>query len=171
LKILFNISIRNGIIAGLLASALLIAMFYMGVHPLLISPFMDFRIFLFGVFIFFALKEFRNYYQQGLLYFWQGLIGGFFVVFFTTLLAAAGLWIFGTVEPEFVKRYIEEFTLYLKTFSEEDIGRIGKSVYERNLEWLPSTHIADLVQTYFVQGMIIGFFVSIILSVVLRRTT
>jgi hypothetical protein len=60
-------------------------------------------------------------------------------------------------------------TDYLKTFPKEDIERIGKDVYERNLNDLPETNIRKLVETYFAQGIAIGFFVNIILSVILRR--
>jgi hypothetical protein len=58
---------------------------------------------------------------------------------------------------------------YLNTFSKEDIERIGKEVFERNLNQLPTTNISVLAMTYFVQGLAIGFFVSIILSVIVRR--
>jgi hypothetical protein len=168
---LLSISLRNGVVAGLLACGLFIAMYYIGHHPFLVSPFLDFRILLFGIFIFFTLKEFRDYHQRGLLYFWQGLIGSVLVVATASALAALGLWIFGNLEAGFVTSYVKGMTEYLKTFSEEDIQRIGKDIYERNLTMLPATNITALVETYLAQGFVIGFFVSIILSVILRRIT
>jgi hypothetical protein len=168
---LLAVSVRNGAVAGVLAVVLVILMYYTGFHPLLISPFLDFRIVLFGVFIFFSLKEFRDYYQNGQLYFWQGLIGSLVVVALANSISSLGLYIFGSLEPQFVESYIKEITAYLKTFGPEDIERIGKNIYERNLSLLPSTHISTLAMTYLFQGFVIGFFVSIILSVILRRTT
>ena len=73
---LIKLSIQYGAVAGGLAAALLIASFYLGRHPLMISPYLDFRILLFGIFIFFSLKELRDYEQGGELYFWQGMLGG-----------------------------------------------------------------------------------------------
>jgi hypothetical protein len=169
MKMLLKISARYGTVAGVLAFILVIVMFYMGPHPLLTSPFLDFRILLFGIFIFFTLKEFRDYYQQGSLYFWQAMLGGLSVVILATAITSVLLLLFGNWEREFVVSYIEQFTAYLKTFPKEDIERIGKEIYERNLEALPATNILDLTQTYFGQGFIIGFFVSIVLSVILRR--
>lgn len=167
---LAGVGVRYGLVGGLLAVILLILLFYAGRNPFLIAPYLDFRIFLFGIFIFFTLKEFRDIHQGGVLYFWQGLFGSFIVVLITSVLGGGGLYVFGTYEPEFVNSYIREMTLYLKTFAPEDIERIGKDIYERNLNDLPATNISKLVITHFAQGMMIGFFVSIILSVVLRKT-
>jgi hypothetical protein len=167
---LFRLSLRYGAVAGILAVVLLILLYYFGRNPFLISPFLDFRIFIFGIFIFFSLKEFRDYCQERILYFWQGLFGGFVVVVLASAISATGLWIFGTLEEGFVTSYVEGMTAYLKTFPKEEIERIGKDIYERNLKELPSTNIATLVFTHFVQGMIIGFFITIILSVIVRRT-
>ena len=171
MKDLLKVASRYGAVAGVLATVLLILMYYTGTHPFLISPFLDFRIFIFGILIFFALKEFRNNYQDGLLYFWQGLFGSFVVVMLGSAIAAVGLYVFGSVEKNFVTSYVQQMTAYLKTFPKEDIERIGKEIYERNLNALPSTNIATLVLTHFAQGMMIGFFISVIFSVILRKTT
>jgi hypothetical protein len=169
---LLRVSIRNGLIAGLLSAVVLVVLYYIGRHPFLIAPFFDFRILLFGVFIFFSLKEFRDFHQDGLLYFWQGLFGSFIVVVVASSIAGLGLWIFGTLELDFVPDYVREMTAYLQKFTEEDLerARIGKETYERNLAELPATNITTLVITHFAQGMMIGFFISLILSVILRKT-
>jgi hypothetical protein len=166
---LLKVSIRYGLIAGVLSVVMLIILFYSGRNPLLVAPFLDFRIFVFGIFCFFALKEFRDHYQEGVLYFWQGLFGSFVLVLLSCIISSIGLYVFGTLEDQFIPSYVEGMTTYLKTFPEEDIKRIGKEVYERNLSQLQSTHIKDLVLTHFAQGMIIGFFISIILSVIVRK--
>ena len=166
---LLKLSIRYGFVAGVLGIVLLIILYYSGQHPFLIFPFFDFRIILFGIFIFFALKEYRDIYQDGLLYFWQGLFGSFVVVMLSSTISAFGLWVFGSAEPGFVLDYVEKMTQHLNSFPQEDIDRIGKEVFERNLRDLPATNISQLVQTHFGQGMVIGFFISVILSVILRR--
>jgi hypothetical protein len=169
MKILLKVSARYGAGAGILASILLAVLYYLGPHPLLTSPFLDFRILLFGIFIFFTLKEIRDYYQAGVLYFWQAMLGGLMVIFIATTITSFFLLLFGRWEKEFLDGYITQITAYVKSFPKEDIERIGKEIYERNLKALPATNIFDLAQTYFAQGLIIGFFVNIILSVILRR--
>ena len=166
---LIRISARYGTVGGILAFVLLIILFYLGRHPLVISPFLDFRVLLFGIFIFFTLKEFRDYEQEGALSFAQAMIGGLAVVLIMTTITSILLYVFGMLEKDFVQTYIEQITAYLKSFSNEDIEKIGKENYERNLSSLPTTNMAQLTQIYFVQGLVIGFFVNIVLSVILRR--
>jgi hypothetical protein len=166
---LLKISARYGGAGGVLAFVLLLIMYYLGRNPLLTSPFLDFRILLFGIFVFFTLKEFREYYQNGVLYFWQAMAGGLTVVLVATTITSGLLWLFGTLEKDFVVSYIDQLTAYLKSFPQEDIDRIGKEVYDRNINALPTTNVIDLVQIYFMQGIVIGFFVTIIISVVVRR--
>ncbi|MBA4053483.1 MAG: hypothetical protein C0490_02105 [Marivirga sp.] len=168
-KKLLRISLRYGAVGGILAFVLLMVMYYLGRHPLVTSPFFDFRILLFGIFIFFTLKEFRDYEQGGVLYFSQAMIGGFGVITIMTTLTSLLLLLFGNLEPDFVKDYVTQVTTYLKSFAKEDIARIGKEIYERNLTDLPATNTSNLAITYFVHGLVIGFFVNIILSVILRR--
>jgi len=50
---LVPIALRYGVIAGGIVTLLMVIFYYMGQHPLLVSPYLDFRIVLFGVFIFF----------------------------------------------------------------------------------------------------------------------
>lgn len=166
---LVRIALRYGIIGGALAFILAMILFYMGRHPLVISPYLDFRILLFGIFVFFALKEFRDYDQNGVLYFAQAMFGGFVAIFVLSLVSSALLWIFGSIEGDFVREYVEQVTKYIRSFSKEDIDRLGKDVYERNLNALPSTNMSMLAVTYFIHGLVIGFFVNIVLAVVVRR--
>jgi hypothetical protein len=168
-KTLWKVSVRYGAAAGILAFILLLVMHYVGPHPLLTSPFLDFRILLFGIFIFFTLKEFRDHYHNGILYFWQAMVGGWTVVVIATVATSILVWLFGVWDNAFVDSYIGQAISYLKSFPQKDIDRIGKEIYERNLNALPTTNIFDLIQTYFMQGIVIGFFVNIILSVILRR--
>ena len=166
---LIRISARYGTVGGILAFVLLIILFYLGRHPLVISPFLDFRVLLFGIFIYFTLKEFRDYEQEGVLLFAQAMLGGLSVVLIMTTITSILLHVFGMLEKNFVQTYIEEVTVYLKSFSKEDIEKIGKEIYERNLASLPTTNMTQLTQIYFVHGLVIGFFVNVILSVILRR--
>jgi len=166
---LVRVPARYGVIGGVIAFIQLLAFFYMNRHPFLIPVFFDFRIILFAVLLFFCLKELRGFYFQGLLFFWQGMIASLlFTIVFATI-ASSFLWLFCLFEPRFVAEYIELAISQIRTFPAEVIERIGKEVYERNLAALPATNAFDLVSLYFVQSFGISFFISIIVSVVLRQ--
>jgi hypothetical protein len=169
MRALLQVPLKYGIIAGVLGAALVIGLYYMNRHPFLIPIFLDFRIFLFGVLIFFTLKEMRDFYNGGILYFWQGLIGSFiFTATFATI-ASTGIGVFILLVPDFLKSYITQSIQQLKMLPPDVIERIGKDVFERNLEILPATNGFDLALLYFTQSFMIGMFISIILSVILRR--
>src|SRR5260221_6463678 len=100
------IAVRNGLLSGVVGMMMLLGLYFLGRHPFLIPPYMDFRIILFGVLLFFTLKEFRDYFQQGTLYFRQGM---FMSLVFTSdfaLVAFVIIWVFTILRPEFLSSYI-----------------------------------------------------------------
>jgi hypothetical protein len=149
--------------------AIMIVLYYLGRHPFLIPVFMDYRILLFGIFIFFTLKELRDHHQQGILYFWQGLIASFLFTSAFALITSILIFIFAALVPSFVEDYIALNLEQLKNLPAEIVERIGKEVVERNLAILPSTNAFELAKLYLWQCFVIGLFISIILSVILRR--
>src|SRR5690606_41007271 len=166
---LVKVPLRYGLIAGALGFVLTIVLYYYFQHPLLIPPYIDFRVFLFGIFIFFALKELRDYYFDGVLYFWQGMIAALILTAVFAVVASAALLVFMRMDPDFLADYIRLSTEYLQSLPTDIIDRIGKEQYERNLEQLPSTNAIDVAFTWLVQSFIISFFLSVILSVILSR--
>ncbi len=166
---LVKVSLRYGAIAGIIGSGLLIALYYMDRHPMWIPPYADFSIILFGLIIFFALREFRDYHQNGVLYFWQGLIASFLVTVCYAAITAVAMRLFAYAEPGFVSRYVEIGLEYLRALPAEEVDRIGRDEVARNIETLPSTDAAQFIMTYCVRSFAISFFISIILSVTLRR--
>lgn len=169
MKPLVKISLRYGVLAGIIGSLLLVGLYYIGRHPFLIPVFMDFRIFLFAVFIFFTLREIRDFYQNGVLYFWQGIFASFLFTACYALLASALLLLFIHFVPSFLADYITLSIDQLRSLPADVIQQIGQDVFDRNLELLPATSNTDLVFLYFSQSFMISLFISIILSVILRK--
>jgi hypothetical protein len=166
---LVKVCARYGAIAGVLCMLFLISLFYMGKHPFFVDPYVDYRIPLFGVLTFFAVKEVRDYYQDGVLFFWQGTVGSFVFVVVCSIVAALGIMIFCAIQPLFVTEYIAAMVKQIQDFPPEDVERIGKDVVALNLKKLPTTTAGDLAALYVVQNFIMSFFISVIISVILRR--
>ncbi len=168
-KRLALLAVRNGLIAGLLGFFILMALYYMSRHPFLFPIYFDFRIILLSVFIVMTLKEFRDDYQEGILYFGQAMIGSFLFTLIFALLASLLIWAFCLMVPEFLTSYIQIATDQLKSIGPEVIEQLGKEVYDRNLSKLPATNGIDLAFDYFGKTFIISLFISIIISVILRQ--
>lgn len=166
---LIGISLRNGSIAGILAGVLLVVLYFIGPHPMLILPYADFRILLFGIFIFFTLKEFRNH-QDGVLYFGQGMVGSLLFVTVAATVGAMMVLIYSKINPEFVSEFIKQAIESAKTFSENTtLSEVEKDRIHVMMEGLPATNGKSLAGQHFIQSLMIGFFISIILSVILRK--
>ena len=166
---LVSVSLRNGAIAGVLGFTILLALYFLGKHPFLFMIFFDFRIFLFAIFMTLTLKEIRDNYQDGIIFFWQGMIANFL---FTTLFACITsflILVWCGIFPAFLSDYLTTAVEQMKTLPTEAIERIGKIEYQRNLEYISATNSYILAKHYFWQSFIISFFISIIISVILRR--
>src|SRR5688572_26259046 len=169
MKPLVHVPLKYGAIASVIGILGVVGLYYMGRHPLMIVIYMDFRIILLAVFLFFSLRELRDLYQDGILYFWQGVVASSIFVSTFAILVSTAMYVFALAVPAFLDLYIKEATEMAKAMPKEVIEQIGKDVYERNLLTLPATNVFELSSKYFGQSLIIGTFISIILSVVLRR--
>ncbi len=168
--VIVRIPLKYGFFGGLLGIAVMGILFYFGTnHPQLFPVFLDFRILLFAVFVFFSIKEFKDYYQAGILHFWQGMIVGITCYLTISLVISLGIAIFGSVESEYVGRYVSEITAVLEENREALIEKVGEESYRTQMETLPFTSIYDLAIDYMLKSMFIGLFLTIIISVILRR--
>jgi hypothetical protein len=168
---LVTIATRNGAIAAVMVSTILVILYWSGKHPFLVPVYADFRIFLFGVFIFFSLKEFRDRHNQGVLYFWQGMVGSYALVTVFSIIMALFIIGFSLAHPAFIQDYIRLFIEQAQAGSAEVINQMGKENFDRNLQAIQATNGYERAFVYFIQSIWISLFVSIIVSVLLRKTT
>jgi Protein of unknown function (DUF4199) len=166
---LLRLALRNGTIAAIIAFSLLIVLYVSGKHPFLIAVYADFRIFLFGVFIFFTLKEYRDQYKQGVLYFWQGMMTSYAFIAVFSVVAALGVIILSEVYPPFIAEYVRLFTEQAHAGAAEAVQQMGEENFERNLQALQATNGYERALVYSLQSVWIGFFISIIISILLRK--
>jgi len=165
-----RVPLKYGFFGGLLGILVIGFLYYFGTnHPQLFPVFLDFRILLFAVFIFFSVKEFKDYYQAGTLHFWQGMIIGITCYLTISFIISMGIAIFGAFEPGYVKHYVEEISAVLGDNKEAIIEKVGEESYRTQMETLPFTTVYDLAIDYMLKSMFIGLFLTIIISVILRR--
>lgn len=174
IKPLFRIPLKYGAAAAALAIVLIIVLFYAGRHPMLIPVFYDYRIFLFGVIIFFSIKEYRDYYNGGLLHFWEALVNGVITYLIVALLAGLFIWIFSLVDQQFLNEYIQGAIRGLE-LDKEQLTQTGavtitEDEYQQQIEMLKNIRPSVLTLDYIIKSMFIGFPITLILAVFLRKT-
>ena len=166
---LFRVPLRYGLVGGVIGSIVIAALYFMDRHPFLLPVIFDFRIILFAVFIFFSLKELRDYYLQGVLFFWQGMIGSYVFLTTSALIGSVFTWCFARWNSNFLPSYITKLQAQIISYKEEIITTVGAEAYNQQLTRLPLTSPLDLAGDYFLKSMIIGLFLAIIITVILRK--
>jgi hypothetical protein len=166
---LFALPVRNGILGGILGTVLIISLFFLHLHPFLIPGILDFRIFLFPIMLIFILKEYRDFYGNGSLSFWEGMIMSFSFILSFAIVTFLTLWVFGLADPDFVTSYISLTEEHFKLFPPPITNSIqrGQFNYYMNTT-LPSTTAIYIAWLFFWQNLP-GILPSIILSLILRR--
>jgi Protein of unknown function (DUF4199) len=166
---LVRIPLKYGVLGGVLSIAFAISFYYLGKHPFLIPPFFDIRVLLIAIFLFFSLLEVRDYFFDGILFLWQGMAGSLIYLGIMASIGMAGLMAFGTYNPDFVEAYIAQGIAQIKSIPPSSIEQIGQQAVDEVLKSLPKTTLHQMALKYTGQTFAIGFFVMIIISVILRR--
>lgn len=164
-----QVALKYGFFMALLLGAVFVGLFYAGRHPLLIPIIYDVRILLLAIFIFFSIKEFRDYRNGGVLHFWQGMLIGLVIIFVVGLLMMIIILTFGALEENLLSRYLTEMTIQLTENKEDFLEAIGEEAYQNAFRKLPSTTLGDLALDYYLKSFGIGLFLTIIISIILRR--
>lgn len=163
--------LRSSMKYGVLGAAFSIIMFFvfimMGNIPMVSARLFDFV--LLPVFIFLAVKEFKDYQNAGELRFWQGMSVGFVVYFTLGIISGVFLYIylstFGSeIFADFVSNEID------KIIQNKDmiVDQMGETTYEdvlRSMQQSKVIHVAfdDLIKKSFV-----GLFISPVISLFMR---
>lgn len=171
---ILKVPLKYGLIGSGLSVILILVFYFSNRHPLLIPIYYDYRIFLFGVFIFFGIKEFKEYYNGNRLHFWQGITIGVIIYVSIGILIGAFILLFSNVQPEFLQQYIDGTIRGLELNKEllitESPITISEEEFQQQITLLKDTPPYKLTLDFFIKSCLIGFMISIIMAVVMRRT-
>jgi len=167
---LVRVPLRYGLIGGAVGSLAIAVLYALGKHPFLLPIIVDFRIILFAVFIFFSLRELRDQWLSGLLFFWQGMVASYVFIVSCGLVGGIFTWGLARWNDAFIPSYIEKLQAQMLTYKSEIVQSVGAEAYQQQLAKLPGTTALDLAGDYFLKSLIIGLFLAIVISVILRKT-
>lgn len=165
---LFAIPFKYGLIGGGIVVSLFILFYLLNLDPLINIKVID--ILILAIFIFFALKEFRDRYNNRKLHFWQGMTGG--VVNYLTIALISSIFILimtVIIDPELTTNYIESRITLLNENKQQLIDTIDEEAYFETLAGLEETTPFDLALDDFLKKSMIGLFLTIIIAVILRK--
>jgi hypothetical protein len=166
---LLRVPFRYGLLGGVIGSIVIAVLFFSGQHPFLLPVIFDFRIIVFAVFIFFSLREVRDYHLRGVLFFWQGIVGSYVVIFTSALVGSLFTLSLGEWSSTFLSSYVEKERQEMMNYKDQIISSVGADAYNQQLNKLPLTSSWDLASDYFLKSIIIGLFLAILISVFVRK--
>lgn len=157
-------------VGGFLNIVLFFALIFFDQNPLvthkLFKLLFDFLIL--TVFIFFCIKEFKTYYNQDVLRFWQGMTLGFFTFVYIALITSLFLLLYLSISPELLQDYIAQQTALIANNKDNIINMYGEQVYRQWLADMKLVTIADFAGEDFLTKFGLGFFASLLISIAMR---
>lgn len=165
---LVSVPLRYGVIGGGVVILLFLIFYFLNLDPLVNIKMID--VFILAVFIFFALKEFRDQHNNRQLHFWQGMTGG--VINYLTIAVISAIFILVMtviIDPEMTTKYIESRIELLNQNKQTLIETMDEKTYQDTVAGVKETSAFDLALDDFLKKSMIGLFLTIIIAVILRK--
>ncbi len=165
---LIVVPLRFGSIAGLLTVGLFLALYFLDANPLIEARIVD--LVLIPLFLFFGLKDFRDYRNGGIMHYWQGMTVG--VILYLLMACVSSLWIvtfLELVDPQLLADYISNRQELLEGSKAQVIDQMGEQTYLESRAELQRITAFDLAIDDFLKKSIIGLMLTIMISIILRK--
>jgi len=165
---LVRVPLRYGIIGGSVVILLFLIFYFLDFDPIVNIKIID--MFILAIFIFFALKEFRDRYNNRELHFWQGMTGG--VINYLSIAIISALFILVMtviIDPELTTKYIEGRIELLNQNRQTLVNTMDEETFLDAMAGVQETSPLDLALDDFLKKSIIGLFLTIIIAVILRK--
>ena len=165
--------IKSAIKYSLLCGVFLIALFFVsimfGSNPLLDFRHFFFDLAVFFLFIYFAGKEYKDFWNDGFLHFWQGISVGFIVLIPSVLIFSLILFVIFETNPILIDGYREGAKAYLNSKEEFFLKEFTEDQLKEQFLAIEKVTAAQLVLSTFGKKLFAGFLVTPVVSIILRK--
>jgi len=162
-------SIKYSIICGVFLSALFFVSIKFGSNPLLDQRHFFFDLAVFFLFIYFAGKEFKDFKNAGIFYFWQGISIGFVVLVPSVVIFSIFLFVIFQQFPELIDQYREGAKLMVDAQRELYVETFGKEAIEEQYQQIENRTPFELIRRNAGWKTLTGFLITPVVSIILRR--
>ena len=165
---LYKVPLKFGAFGALIVLIMFFLLFLTGENPLTEMGMFDF--FVIPIFLFFAIKEFRDTYNGRLIEFWQGMTVGFVTYTSLALITTLVLFVFlQAVDSEIFDNYVISKVEEVTNAKEKTIEQLGEVAYSEALAKVKTTSRSDLILDYLLKKLIVGLMLTIMIAVIMRR--
>jgi len=171
---LIKVPLKFGLVAGVMSVLLMFVLFNYGRHPALIPPFLDFRIIVLLICVFFAIREYKELYNEGFLHFWEGLTIGILTYVILGLIGALFILVYDAFDNSYVEYYISGAIEGAEKYREQLINgpqpvKMSEEEFNSHLTALESTTAGVLARDFFIKTCLIGFLIPLLYGAVFRK--
>lgn len=163
-----KVALKYGLVGGALTIISVLVLSTFEDNPIMKARFLDFLII--PIFIFFSLKEFRDYVNRRILHFWQGFVLGLVCYLMISLISASFIFTYTKYLNQSVFRsYVEQRVDYLEENEEGLKEEMGEQVYKDTLSSVRNISPLDIALDDLIKKSAIGTLITIIIAVILRK--
>jgi hypothetical protein len=165
---LLSVPLKYGLIGGGISIILFLIFYFLQLNPLVNIKMLD--LLLLAIFLFFALKEFRDVYNDKKLHFWQGMTAGMVNYLSIALISALFILVMTVIiDPQLTTNYIASRTALLNENKQMLVDTMDAVTFDEAMAGVKGTTGFDLALDDFLKKSIIGLFLTIIIAVILRK--
>ncbi len=164
---LINVPLKYGVIGAVVIMILFVVIYSFGDNPLLAEGMVDEA--LLALFIFSAIKEFRDSNNGKVMFFWEGMTVGFFCYFsIAVLLAMFTLLFLEYYDCNLLTDFVTNALASAESDRAETIAEVGQESFDEMIQSISATSTIKISFESFLQKMVYGLLFTIILSMILR---
>ncbi|GAB2989099.1 hypothetical protein GCM10027284_02040 [Cyclobacterium sediminis] len=156
-----------GLYGGGLCFLGFLTIYFLDIEPLSMN--LIFGYLVIPIFVFFGIKNFRDNYNGGNLYFGQGMTVGFFT--YTIIAGLSALYILGSIQLDMdLFTTFKQINLTLMSDNKEVLEeQLNVAAYEETYANISEMTVFDVAINDFLRKIFPGLFFTIIISIILKR--
>lgn len=162
-------SIKYSVICGVFLTALFWLSVKFGSNPLLDAKHFFFDLVIFFLFIYFACREYKTYHNDGYLHFWQGMTISLIVYLPAAVIFSLLLLLTLTIDLSIIENYRLDTLAFLEGKKDVLLEGISQEEYDQQLTGVKNASISDLVISSGLKKIVAGFFITPVVSIILRK--
>lgn len=166
---MLKIALKYAVVCSIFQTIIFYLSLIYGSNPFINLGHLLFDLVLFGIFIFFAQKEFKTGAEGNLLYFWQGMTIGFTVYTSAAVLFSMMLLGYLSLSPDALENYQQAALQFLESKADTYIKQFGEATYQLQVEEIMATSPRSLTLSVLFKKILAGFFVTPVISIILRK--
>jgi hypothetical protein len=162
------VPLKYGLAGGGFSILLFVILWMLDTNPLATNRIYDFI--LIPLFVFFSVKEYRDYRNGGVLHFWEGMVTGTLTFVCLALVSALFIWLFlEFAHTSLLQDYIDTRMGMIHDNKEVLADKLGEPAVAKTLAELPRTSPLKLGLDDFLKKVFIGMFFTAVIALVLRK--